>query len=93
MDKRHLHADRYVMDAGAPHGRRAWSAPVLRRHESLTVLTQSVIGPGVPFLLQIGCSAVGGCLPSPNHVPPGAGPPPGYGPGAGTPNPHAPFPQ
>ncbi|MBX6331504.1 MAG: hypothetical protein IRY91_06640 [Gemmatimonadaceae bacterium] len=46
--------------------RRPWTGPRLVRHESMTVLTQSVLGPhvGVPFLLQITCSGQGGCGPS-----------------------------
>ena len=53
-------------DAGAVGARRPWAAPRLARHESMTVLTQSVLGPhvGVPFLLQITCSGPGGCGPS-----------------------------
>lgn len=79
-------------ETGPRGAKRPWQAPVLRRHESLTVLTQSIAGPGLPFLLQIGCSVVGGCSPNPNRVPgaPGAGPM--GGPGGGSPY-HGPYPQ
>ena len=94
MDDRQPNANGQVTDGGAPSGRRVWSAPVLRRHESLTVLTQSMIGPGMPFLLAVGCSATGGCTPSPNRVGPGAGPAsgPAYGGGGGGPY-TGPYPQ
>lgn len=74
-----------------PGAKRPWQSPVLRRHESLTVLTQSMVGPGLPFLLQIGCSATG-CAPNPNRVSPAPGAGPAGGPGGGSPY-HGPYPQ
>lgn len=81
--------------------RRPWTRPLLIRHESLTVLTQSFLGGdvGVQFaLLQIPCSIVPNnpnCLPG-GPGPHGAGPAP-LGPalpglsGSGPPGGHRPF--
>ncbi|MGH7623859.1 MAG: hypothetical protein ACREOJ_00895 [Gemmatimonadaceae bacterium] len=65
--------------------KRAWTAPSLIRHESLTVLTQSFLGGdlGLQFaLLQIPCSITPNnpnCLPGGPGGPPGGGGPPGLG--------------
>jgi hypothetical protein len=55
-----------------------WDAPRLTAHESLTVLTQGVLGAqaGVPFMLQFFCSGVNGCssgAPNPMRAAPGDG--------------------
>jgi hypothetical protein len=43
-----------------PAPRRPWVAPVIAKHESLTVLTQHFFGPaGVLFALQINCGVSG----------------------------------
>ncbi len=51
--------------------RKPWVAPRLTTHESLTVLTQNVLGVAAFVLMQSGisCTAGKGCGPNPDMLP------------------------